>query len=129
MNLTTASMGLENDQARIRKGKAKSLHHPRRFNLYKLVTIEYKNNLDCYSVLFLSIFRSFSHGGSFTLYIPLWIIFILHLLIIRAFIWVPIPSDTLFGFLWVVVAKTVLFRGFLHINVARKVAAMHLMRW
>ena len=33
------------------------------------------------------------------------------------------------GFLWVVVAKAALFKGLLHINVTRKVAAMHLMRW
>ena len=31
-------------------------------------------------------------------------------------------------FLWVVVAKAALFRGLLHINAARKVAAVHLMR-
>ena len=112
-----------------KEDKAKQLHCPRRSNLYKLVTIEYKNNLDCYSVLSLSIFWSLSHGGSFTLYISVWTIFILHLLIIWAFSWVPVPSDTLFGFLWVVVANAVLFRGLLHINAARKVVAVHLMRW
>ena len=43
-------------------------------------------------------FRSLSHGGSLTLYIPPWIILILHLLIIWAFTWVSIPSDSLSGF-------------------------------
>ena len=43
--------------------------------------------------------------------------------------WVLIPSDTLFSPLWVAVAKTVLFRGLLHINTVRKVAAVHLMWW
>ena len=77
----------------------------------------------------LSIFRSLSHGGSLTLYSSLWNILILHLLIIWASTWVPVPSDTLSDFLWVVVAKVILFRGLPHINEARKVAAMHLMRW
>ena len=91
--------------------------------------IEYKNNLDCYSVQSLSLFRPLSHGGSFILYISLWTIFILHLLIIWALTWVLVPSDTFFSFLWVVVTKTVLFRGLLYINTARKVAVVHLMRW
>ena len=72
---------------------------------------------------------SLSYGGSLTLYSSLWIILTLHLFIIWAPTWVPVPSDTLFGFLWAVVAKAALFRGFLHINVARKVVVMHLMRW
>ena len=96
--------------------------------MYKLIIDGYKDNLDCYSVLSL-FFRSSLHEGSFTLYILLWTIFILHLLIIRASTWVPVPLDTLFGSLWVVVAKVALFRGLFHINVARKVAAVHLIRW
>ena len=39
-----------------------------------------------------------------------------------------IPSNTFSNFLWVVVAKVALFRGFHHINATKKVAAMHLMR-
>jgi len=74
-------------------------------------------------------FSSFLHEESFTLYILLWIIFTLHLLIIRTLTWVLVPSDTLSGFLWVVVAEVVLFRGLLHINAARKVVSMHLIRW
>ena len=40
-----------------------------------------------------------------------------------------VPSDTLSGLLWVVIAKVALFRGLLHINAARKLVAGHLMRW
>ena len=75
-----------------------------------------------------SFFRSFLHDESFTLYILIWIIFTLHLLIIRTLTWVLVLLDTLSGFLWVVVAEVVLFRGLLHINAARKVAAVNLMR-
>ena len=84
--------------------------------------------LDYYNVSFL-IFWSLPHGGSLTLYSSLWIILILHLLIIWALIWVSVPSDTLFGFLWIVVANAALFMGLLHINAARKVASVHLMQW
>ena len=70
-----------------------------------------------------------SMKGSFTLYILLWIIFTLHLLIIRNSTWVLVPSNTLSSSLWVAVAKVTLFRGFLHINAAREVAVMHLMWW
>ena len=82
----------------------------------------------CYSVLSFSFLPP--HEGSFTLYNSPWIILTLHLLIIWALTWVFVQSDNLFGFLWVVVAKTVvLFKGFLHINAARRVAVMHSMRW
>ena len=43
-------------------------------------------------------FRSPSHGGSLTLYIPFWVILFLHLLIIWAFTRMPVPSNTLSGF-------------------------------
>ena len=77
-----------------------------------------------------SLFRPLpSMKGSFTLYILLWIIFILHLLIIQSSTWVLVPSDTLSSSLWVAVAKVTLFRGLLHINAARKVTAVHLMWW
>ena len=75
------------------------------------------------------IFRSSIHGGSLTLYSSFWMILILHLLIIWVTTWVFVPSDTLSSFLWVVVAKTALFRGLLHINAARKLVARHSMRW
>ena len=92
--------------------------------IYKSITIGYKYNLDCCS--FISLFlRSLPHGGSLTLYSSPWTILTLHLLIIWALTWVPIPSDILFGFLWVVVAKAALFRGLLHINAAKRVVAIH----
>ena len=40
-----------------------------------------------------------------------------------------VPLDTLSGLLWVVVAKAALLKSLLHINVARKLAAWHSMRW
>ena len=43
--------------------------------------------------------------------------------------WVHVPSDTLFGFWWVVIAKAALFKGLLHINAAKKVDVVYLMRW
>ena len=75
------------------------------------------------------IFRSPIDEGSLTLYSSFWTILILHLLIIWATTWVLVPSYTLFGLLWVVVAKTALFSGLLHINTARKLAAGHSMLW
>ena len=80
-------------------------------------------------VVFLYFSPSFIHGGSVLLYSPFWTILILHLSIIWATTWVFVPSDTLLGFLWVVVAKAALFRGLLHINAARKLDAGHSMRW
>ena len=63
------------------------------------------------------------------LYNSLYNILILHLLIIRASTWVFVPSDTFSDIQCIVVAKVTLFRGILHINAARKVVTMHLMRW
>ena len=97
-------------------------------HLYKLIKIGYRDTLDCYNILSF-FFRTPFHGGSLTLYIFFLIILILHLSIIWAFTWVLVPSDTLPSFLWVVVTKATLFRGLLHINVARKVAALHSMQW
>ena len=68
-------------------------------------------------------------GGSLTLYNSLCNILILHLLIIWASTWVLVPLDTFSDFLCVVVANVTLFRGILHINAARKVVIMHLIRW
>ena len=77
------------------------------------------------------------HGGFSTLYrlfliiwtLHLLIIWTLHLLITWTPTWVPIPSDILFSPLWVAAVKATLFKGLLHINAAKKVAAMHLMWW
>ena len=69
------------------------------------------------------------HEESSTLYSLFWIIFTLHLLIIWTLIWVLVPSATFLNSLWVTVAKVALFRRFLHINTASKVAVVHLIRW
>ena len=53
MTLTTASMDLKDDQVRIKKTKLKSLPCPRRAHLDELITTEYKNQLDCYNILFI----------------------------------------------------------------------------
>ena len=87
---------------------------------YELITVKYKYNFDCYSVLSL-FFRSPPHGRSLILYSSFLVILILYLLIIWAFTCLPVPSDTLSDFLWVVVAKAIPFRSLLNINAARKV--------
>ena len=94
-----------------------------------MITLEYHNGLDCFTIFSFSFSIPHSMKGSFTLYILLWIIFTLHLLIIRISTWVFVPSDTLSSSLWVAIAKVILFRGLLHINVDRKVVAVHLMWW
>ena len=93
-----------------------------------LIGNSYKYNFACYSAFF-SFFRSSINGGSLILYNSSWTILILHLLIIWVTTWVLVSSYTLSGFLWIVVAKAVLFKGLLHINVARKLAARHSMWW
>ena len=128
MNLTTANMDLGGDQARTRKIELNEFTVQGGILSYKSITIEYKYSSDGYSILSI-FFRSLSHGGSLTLYSSIWTILILHLLIIWTLTWVLVPSDTLFGFLWVVVTKAALFRGLIHINAARKIAAVHLMQW
>ena len=74
-------------------------------------------------------FCPFFMGAFPTLYRLFLIIWTLHLLITWIPTWVSIPSDTPFSPLWVAATKTALFRGLLHINAARKVAAVHLMWW
>ena len=128
MSWTTASIELNDNQTQIRSFWCQWIFSPRRSQLYILITVEYRDNLDWYSVLSL-FFQSLLHEESFTLYILLWTIFTLHLLIIWALTWVPVPSDTLSSFLWAVVAKVALFKDLLHINAAKKVVTVHLMRW
>ena len=96
--------------------------------LYISFRFDYKDSSWCYSN-FLSFSRSPIHGRSLTLYSSSWTILILHFLIIWATTWVFVPLDTLSNFLWIVVAKPALFKGLLYINVARKLAAGHLMQW
>ena len=67
-------------------------------------------------------------GGSSHYIVFFQIILTVHLLFIGTFTQVNVPSDIFSGFLYTVVVEIVLFRGFLHINAARKVAVVHLMR-
>ena len=52
-------------------------------------------------------------------------ILIVHLSIIQTFTQISVPSVLLSGSLEMVVVENTLFKGFLHINAARKVAAVH----
>ena len=86
--------------------------------------------LEQFGLLSCSFFFSPSLHGEFpTLYSPFLIIFTLHLLIIWTFIRVLVPSATFPSSLWVALAKVALFRRLLHINMASKVAIVHLMWW
>ena len=128
MNLTTASMDLKDDQAKTRKIELNEFTIQGGILSYKSITVWYKYNFDCYSILYL-FFWSFPQGRSLTLYNSFWTILTLHLSVIWTLIWVHVPLDTLFNFLWVVIVKTILFMSILYINAAKKVAVVHLMRW
>ena len=67
-------------------------------------------------------------GGSSHYIVFFQIILTVHLLFIGTFTQVHVPSDIFSDFLYTVVVEIVLFRGSLHINAARKVAVVHLMR-
>ena len=122
-----ASMESDDNQAQIRGTDMNELTVRWGILSYKSITVEYKTIL--IATIFSLFFWSLPHGGSLTLYSSLRTILILHLLIIWALTWVSIPSNTLSGFLWVVVAKAALFRGLLNINAARKVAVVYSMWW
>ena len=51
----------------------------------------------------------------------------LHLSIVQPTAWVLVPSNTLTGPLWVGATKVALFRGLLHINAAKELAAEYSM--
>ena len=74
-------------------------------------------------------FDQSSYGGFFTLYSfisdHLDRTLVIHLNLYSS----ACPIDIFSGFLCTVVVEIALFRGLLHINVARKVAAVHLMQW
>ena len=78
--------------------------------------------------LFSSISRSPLHGDFLLLYSTLKLIRALHLLTIYTFTWVPVPLDIHLIFLWVALAKIILFTCLLYINAVEKVASLHLMR-
>ena len=73
--------------------------------------------LEIATVLSLLILGSFLHGGFLLLYSLIWTILAFHLLIIQVYTWVPVPSDTLSGVLWVAIIKVALFRSIVYINV------------
>ena len=68
-------------------------------------------------------------GGSSHYIVFFQIILTIHLLFIEPFTQVHVPLGIFSGFLYTVVAEIALFRGPLHINTARKVAAVHLLWW
>ena len=122
-----ACMGLRN-----KTDKNKSYYDPRTFCLRRILFMNTDHHIRVLlhvTVLSSSFSLSPLHGGFSTLYRFFMIIWALHLLITWIPTWAPIPSDTLFSHLWVAAAKTTLFRGLLHINVARKVVIVHLMWW
>ena len=59
------------------------------------------------------------YGRSLILYSFFWTILVLHFLVIHAYTWVSVPSATPSDILWVAVTQISLFRGHVHINVAR----------
>ena len=85
--------------------------------------------VDATIILFLFPFQIFFDPllmGSLLSYIVFFLtILIVHLSIIQTFTQVSVPLVIFFGSLGMVVVENTLFRGLLHINVARKVAAVH----
>ena len=79
--MTTASMELGDNQAQIRGTDINELTVQGGVLSYKSITIEYKYNFDCYSILS-RFFWSLPQWGSPTLYSSLWTILTIHLLII-----------------------------------------------
>ena len=98
--------------------------------LFEQLSLRANTTLNATMILFLSlIFNPFFLGGLEHYIVSFYTIMIVHLFIIQAPTWVYVPLAIFFGFLWMVMVETVLFRGILHINAAREVAAVHLMRW
>ena len=62
MNWTMASMELSDNQAHIRGTSVNKLPIRWGILLYESLTVEYKYNFDCYSILSL-FFQSLPHGG------------------------------------------------------------------
>ena len=127
MNWKTARKDLKSDQARTRNIELNQFIV--RGGDFSYKSTKQRSGTNLIATVFSFSFSPLSHRRSLTLYSSLWTILILHLLIIWALTWVPVPSNTLFGFLWVVIAKATLFKGLLHINAAKRVVVVHLMRW
>ena len=103
------------------------IYNPRRSNFYKLVTIGYKNNLDYYNVLSL-IFDLFLMESPLHYIVPFRLSW-------SYTCWLPKPLLEYLSHQTPPLAFCELrwprqhCSGVLHINVARKVAVVHLMRW
>ena len=67
MNWTTAYLELDDNQVQIRGTDMNGLTVQGGILSYKSITVEYKCNFDCYSILSL-FFRSLPYGGSLILY-------------------------------------------------------------
>ena len=108
--------------------KWEKILNPRSF-IFISIDLFYMQLLISFLSSFLWFFRSPLHKGFFTLYSSFQIILTLHLSFIWDFTWVSVPLNTSSGSLWVVITKVSLFRCLLHINAAKKVVTMHLIRW
>ena len=95
--------------------------------LCSVYRIPFSLSLSPFPPYFLQFFRSPPYGDFLLLYSILQSIMALHLLTIWAFTWVPVPLDIPLLFLWVALAKIILFSCPLYINAAGKVASLHLM--
>ena len=96
--------------------------------LYLMLCLQNSCLFFSFPYFFLSCFRSLSHGDFLLLYSTLQLVIALHLLTIWASTWVPVPSDIPLLFLWVALAKIILFSCPFYINAVGKVAPLHLMR-
>ena len=101
--------------------------------LFRSLFLEDSPTFSAIVILFLLSSTVFSDphliGGSSHYIVFFQIILTVHLLFIRTFTQVQVPSGIFSNFLYTVVVEIALFRGPLHINAGRKVAAVHLMWW
>ena len=100
--------------------------------LFKSLFLEDSPTFSATVILFLFsstvFFDSHLMGGSSHYIVFFQIILIVHLLFIGTFTQVHVLSGNFSGFLCTVFVEIALFKGSLHINAVRKVAAVHLMR-
>ena len=71
MKLTTASMDLKVDQVRTKKVKLNKFTVQGGIFLYKLITVGYKYNFDCYNILSLSFLIPLLWRVSYIIWLPL----------------------------------------------------------
>ena len=100
--------------------------------LFKSLFLKDSPTFSAIVILFLLSSTMFSDpllmGGSSHYIVFFQIILTVHLLFIGTFTQVHVSSGIFSGFLYTEVVEIALFRGPLHINAARKVATVHLMR-